>query len=200
MALTHTDLANRALSIIGTRLITAVETDQSKEAVLCRANLTASRRSILRMHPWKFACRRTILDEPNPEATAPLFGWANRHLLPANCVRLIRIEDCPDYEFEGRYLLTNTDPLYIKYIEEVAAYEDWDPACYEGTAHYLAWIICYALTQSQSLKDQIWQDMDRIVKAGRFVDSTESPNQTFDMDVWIRSRDVSANFIRDPMT
>lgn len=152
------------------------------------------------MHPWKFACKRGQFTAVDVDATAPLWGWSYRHELPVACVRLLSVDPEMDYNLEGRFIYSNAQEYNFRYIEEVTVYEDYDPACYEGVAHHLAWIICFALTQSLSLKDQIFKDMVTIIKQGRFVDSTEENSKMFNSDVWLPARDSSANFIRDPLT
>jgi hypothetical protein len=60
MAATPVEICNNALTLIGTRRITAL-TDPSKEARACNDNYDICRKSLLRMHPWNFAMTRVPL-------------------------------------------------------------------------------------------------------------------------------------------
>lgn len=60
MAASSLVLCNNALTLLGTRRITALA-DPSKEARACNDNYDACRRAVLRMHPWNFALKRVAL-------------------------------------------------------------------------------------------------------------------------------------------
>lgn len=60
MAANSTEIANGALTLIGARPISALS-DTSKEGRTCNANYDVARKAVLRLHPWNFATKRTIL-------------------------------------------------------------------------------------------------------------------------------------------
>lgn len=60
MATNSVEICNNALTIIGSRRITALS-DPSKEARACNDNYDICRKSLLRMHPWNFAMTRVEL-------------------------------------------------------------------------------------------------------------------------------------------
>lgn len=60
MATNSVEICNNALTLIGTRRITALS-DPSKEARACNDNYDICRKSLLRMHPWNFAMSRVEL-------------------------------------------------------------------------------------------------------------------------------------------
>lgn len=59
MATNSVEIANNALTIIGTRRITSLS-DTSKEGRACNDNYDICRKACLRLHPWNFAVKRTI--------------------------------------------------------------------------------------------------------------------------------------------
>ncbi|UOF78036.1 tail tubular protein A [Caudoviricetes sp.] len=60
MAATSVVICNNALTLIGSRRITALS-DPSKEARVCNDNYDTCRKAVLRIHPWNFACERVEL-------------------------------------------------------------------------------------------------------------------------------------------
>lgn len=60
MATNSVEIANNALTVVGTRRITALS-DTSKEGRVCNDNYDISRKACLRLHPWNFAVKRVVL-------------------------------------------------------------------------------------------------------------------------------------------
>lgn len=60
MATDSVEICNNALTLIGSRRITALS-DPSKEGRICNDNYNICRLAVLRMHPWNFATDRTEL-------------------------------------------------------------------------------------------------------------------------------------------
>jgi len=199
------DLFNRALGYIGTRSIQAFS-DNTKEASLCRQNYDLCRRVVLRMFPWRFASSRAVLSTPNANPVA--FEWTYAYDLPSDFVRVITVGNAidvfnPDIYWirEGEQILTDETILYMRYVYDYNDVDTFDPIFFESLALYLAWSICYSVTGSDTKVKSVWDDFQKIIKTGKFVDSTEHPWQSLDADMWINSR-VGPNqgFVRDPQT
>lgn len=199
MPVTTADLFNRALDLLGAQSIQSI-TDSSNEAITCARNWDQSRRVVLRLHPWNFAITRASL---TIGSTTPAFDWLYTFPLPALYLRLTLVDDCTvdDWRFEGGNILCNATTLKIAYVQDVSDPALWDPLAFEAIAHHLAWVTCFKITQSSTLKDQLMKDLTIALRQARFVDSTEDPKQDLDIDVWMRSRlGPASGFIRDPMT
>lgn len=61
MAANSVAIANAALAHVGTRRITSLS-DPSKEGRCCNDHYTESKNAVLRLHPWNFAIKRTVLE------------------------------------------------------------------------------------------------------------------------------------------
>lgn len=59
--MTETDIANLALSLIGGKPLTALDTDNTPQAISCRKWFDAARDEAQSGHPWNFASRRARL-------------------------------------------------------------------------------------------------------------------------------------------
>lgn len=56
--MTETDIANLALSMIGGKNLTALDTDNTPQAIACRRWFDPARDEALASHPWNFAMQR----------------------------------------------------------------------------------------------------------------------------------------------
>ena len=86
---------NAALSHLGIRAKILAFDEDSVEANACRTHWDGLRDLSLRLHDWNFArvtVRLATLPEPaDPEGLLPARRWRYRHALPADCLRLRRV-------------------------------------------------------------------------------------------------------------
>lgn len=101
------DIANRALSLIGTRSQIASLTEQSNEAIACNKWIDTTRHEILRIAPWNSAlnfnslaliCAAPGTPENPAVATSTMWTkgippppWAYEYAYPTDCVRLLYV-------------------------------------------------------------------------------------------------------------
>lgn len=124
---------------------------------------------------------------------------------PANLLRVLSVTDESghkvDYRLEGPEVISNDTPLIIRGVYDVTDYTLMDTLFYQAFSLYLAWLICYPLTQSNKMKDNIQQDFIKIMRRARHVDSGEDPMRRLTCDEWVDARDSAVmGFVRDPMT
>lgn len=60
--MTETEIANLAISLIGGKSLTALDTDASAQAISCRKWFDTARDEALIAHPWNFAMKRARLE------------------------------------------------------------------------------------------------------------------------------------------
>lgn len=133
---------------------------------------------------------------------APAYGWTFKHALPTDSLRLLHVNnDSGEWRREGDYILANEDSLEVQIIQDVTDYDEMDPDFLEALAYYLAWEICYRVTQNQNLKAQMLEDYGAVVRRARFVESTEDSPKQIEAEDWLDARVSGAGqFVRDPMT
>ena len=115
---------------------------------------------------WKFAIDRTSLAA---DGTAPSWGWANRYLLPTDCLRFIppTVDGSWDgtpvpYEEEGGYLLTEaTSPLRLRYIKRVTNEGLFSNGFCEVLALRLALLMSHWVTGKASMTQTLQAVFDR---------------------------------------
>jgi len=159
---TTTDIANLALSEIGARQLTDIETDTTEEGKACRQFYTITRDSLLRSYQWNFATKRAELTS----TTAPTTEWTSAWTLPSDHVRLIRIvgEDPSNpvrkFALEGRKLLVTgvdaaTEHINIVYVCNSAAITDYDSLFIEALVFKLASKIARRITEDMSMENDV---------------------------------------------
>jgi hypothetical protein len=220
----HIPVANSALTLVGTRLISAV-TDASKECALLKANWDTYRRAVLRDGIWKFAKQYVGLRlDPNygPNNSAlpaganantsgiqgsPSNAYAYRYSLPADFIRLVNFNDFKGdsdgsdapYRVMGGFIYTNMSYANLTYVSDVSESQAsgivlWDPLFCEALSAYIYQALCKTLTGAEADPKRYKDAMQK----ARFVDSVEDPSVQLDVDVWLQSRVGSQSLFRDP--
>ena len=182
MSSTALDLCNQALALAGEEAILTLD-EQTRNAALCRAHYGATLREVLRSSTWNSARARVTL---SPLAESPSFGWQYQYQLPADFIRVVRINDAqadavqgPLYEIEGRKLLTNHSPLNLVYIRnpEIAdgtgVYE-LDPLLARAVVVLLASKLAWPLQSSRTLRESLLSEYDNILRQARVMNRMES--------------------------
>ncbi|MBF0188921.1 MAG: hypothetical protein HQL50_13445 [Magnetococcales bacterium] len=178
-------ICNLALSKIGEESITALS-DNSQTARHCALLYEPMRDAVLQAHAWNFATSRVELGR---STDTPAFGYAYNYALPADCVRVIQMED-PDtnYKVEGRNLLTDASEAKIIYIKSVTDPNQFTPLFIEALSARLAMELAIPITDSNTLTRSLVQLYEAKIQEARQADATEgTPNEIID-STWISAR------------
>jgi hypothetical protein len=180
------DVCNRALDKLGQNPITSLD-DGNKAANLCTRSWPIVRDQVLREHPWNFAVKRKIL---SPSTTLPEWGFAYQHPLPSDCLRLIEIYNMSsdEYVVEGKYILADTDKVYIRYITRIEDPNIYDALFVDLVALRLAFEMVEGLTQSTTKKDWLWEEYKDALTRTKKADGQENPPVSFETDPWLSAR------------
>lgn len=168
------EVANLALALVGEERISSLAADTSKAARLCDAFMSSVRDTCLVAHPWNFACRRTTLPALT---TTPTFGWDYAYQVPADCLRVLRLDSTDPHEpwaREGNSVLCNmAAPLGIRYIARISDSGAWSPLFVELMAATLATRLAVPLSASQQTRDALATERARILREARSIDAAE---------------------------
>ncbi len=197
MASSITEIANLALTYIGADLITSLD-DPQKSAILIKQNWPICRDAVLRAYPWNCAVKRDVLA---PLADQPAYGWSYSFLLPPDCLRTLGLESgwsasgartsrftAEPFTIEGRKLQCNSNIVKIKYIARVEDPNEYDALLSQALAAYLAHLLAMPIVQSNSLKEQMWEQYKLAVREARSVDAQENSLQMVEATDWLESR------------
>jgi hypothetical protein len=155
---TITDICNAALSHCGTRSKVSSLDEPSPEALACITHFAMARDATLRAFDWNFARLTVAL----ADLGSPPARWAYRYALPADCVRLRRLNDAPVLKYPETFfemaadtdptgavisvILTDLSPVSAIYTARVTDPLRWDQGFIDAMAYALAGRICFELT------------------------------------------------------
>jgi hypothetical protein len=193
-------IVNSALTKLGAKRITSLS-DNVKEAREMNALYELRRDFLLRVYNWSFAMKRESLPALSD---APEWGYTMAYQLPTDCLRVVQVNDIwqvpglsdsmggPDsepYKIEGRTIVTDfTAPLYLRYIKRVTDTGEFDAAFSETLAIDLAFNGCEAITQSNTKKESLREDLKASIRMAIRANAIELPPEEIPDDSWMLSR------------
>lgn len=185
MAASWVTIANSALTKLGAKAITSLD-DNTPEARACKLRYEACRDIVLRSHPWNCAVKRIIL---SPLVGSPVFDFAYRFQIPSDSIRVLWLGDNIDeYRINGREILCDAAEVKLIYIAKISDPNDLDSLLADCISCYLAWDICYKITQSATLKGQLFNDYMYALRNARNIDSKEEPAGSLHANYYLDSR------------
>ncbi len=152
-------ICSNALQLLGDKPIASFE--DGTVGAGRSANLWPTvRDALLRAHPWNCATRRVLLA---PLATAPVFDFAHKFLLPGDWLKTVQVGRkgfAPPFRSEGRAILANINPLPLVYIFRNEDPATWDSALVHVAELKMAAALAYPITTSTSLRESMAQEAE----------------------------------------
>ena len=145
-------ICSNALLLLGDKPIASL-TENTDRALLCGNLWPQVRDQILRAHPW--ACSRVTVTLAS-EATAYSFDWDYSYLLPGDCMRVLQVGtrgERPEYEIQGRRVLTDISSLPLVYQKQLDDPTQWDAAMVDAACAEMVSRLAYPITKSASLAE-----------------------------------------------
>lgn len=172
--MTDTEIASAALNALATEGITSFE-DDSDEARAVQSFYPMVRDLVLGERVWSFAKKQFILD---PHADAPLFGWLKKFELPAEVIRVHRVDDgsgayTMPWELQGRFILANVDRVYVTAVRREEDTSLYSPGFSLSLALRLAAVLAVPMKENRQLKADIWEEYKFELKEAAGVDGTQ---------------------------
>ena len=146
---------------------------------------------------WKFATRVAKLSYSS--SVTPSFGHNRAFEKPTDYVRLCAL--CSDefyqatlmhYEEEAGFWFASIDDIYVKYVSNDASYGNdltlWTPGFSSYVAAALAYKACNRITQSKTSKDDLKDEMDRLLGLAKSTDAMSGPPKVAPEGSWNRAR------------
>ena len=185
MATSETGIANSALAKIGGARIISLN-DSTREALLMKEQYDKIRQQLLRAHPWNFAIVRMNLAAL---VTTPAFKYSKQYRVPSDCLRVLDIHvNGFEWEKEGDLIVTDSPDLGIRYVKDVTEVARFDACFAECLAIKLAADVCYAITQSTTLKTLLDEEFKKTIQESRSFDGQEGGPKRRYANEWLYSR------------
>jgi hypothetical protein len=183
MAESKVEIANSALIKLGAQTIMSFD-DMTKEARLIKTRYTPCLKACLRNHIWNFAIKRVTL---SPLLTTPSFEFTYEFQLPSDFVRIYEIND-QEYRIENGKILANTNVLELRYVYHCDEPMLYDSLFSEMFATYIAWDLSYALTQSNTVRSEMWGAHTELLRQARSVNAKEEVHDVVTANLFDESR------------
>ncbi|QYU68576.1 hypothetical protein J4558_00040 [Leptolyngbya sp. 15MV] len=182
------DICNMALDHVSAPPIIALD-GETETSRLCQRNYPLARDSGLRAYPWPSVRASAILA---PLAEAPPWGFAYAYQVPADCLRVLVVQD-DDYRgwrVEGRRLVTNQGPtLPIRYIRRETDTTQYDALLVDAIALNLAMRLCGRLRESAvTLRELRGLYAEVLAEARRVAGQEQTPAPLRRGSGWLASR------------
>ena len=201
MPISETSILNMALGRLGAKRISDFDdvSEDSAQTIQCRLHYEQTRDALLRSHWWRFARGRKQL---SANATDPDFEYEYAYDLPNDFLRLW-IKPFEDnniglhnsrytFSMEGKQLLSDESPLYLRYIKKITDVTVFDPLFVEVLVLQLALKMCMPLSQDKGLYQMLYQEMRDVLNRVRTMDKQETNNIGYnDRGTWNSARQVN---------
>ncbi len=195
MNLSKLDLCNMALAMAGSsQEIHALDYSEGatvpNEARWCKRFWPLALAAVAREHNWK--CLTARKDISAQITTDPAFGYDAAYTLPADCARVLGLEDSTlDWTVEGRRLLTDETTVKIAYVRESEDTSLYDALFAEALVMRLAAYLAHAIhpESDSSRADALrsWHEKVSLPSAMR-ADAAERSPVVIESSTWKDSR------------
>jgi hypothetical protein len=164
MAISTVQIANFALSKIGSDATIESLTENSSEANICNLWIEHTRLQALAAYDWSFARVRATLAAHGDDAPT---DWAYRYIYPVDCVKARFLEnpggseaDPVPYAVEqsdsgSKSIVTDLNEAKLIYTKDVTVPGLYTPYFIEAYAVLLGAHVAYALTGKANLEDKL---------------------------------------------
>lgn len=182
-------IINAALSKIDGNAITSIGQD-GVEGEVSQTLYTLTRDALLASHPWNFAIGRSEL---TLDASAPAFEFDNQYLLPADCLRCVKLYNTSlMWKKEGNRLLTDASTAQLIYIKKVTDTGLFSPGFTEALITKLAAEMTVKITGSQTAAQGLYQEFKDKLKDAKKQDGQEGLMDDFVVDTFTSARYINS--------
>lgn len=191
MATADVDIVNSSLAKLGAPRIAALS-DNVRAAIICNEQYAKMRKKLISSHPWNFATYRVALALT---ANTPVYEYSSEFLLGSDVLRVLETDlpEAEPWEVEfnvdnNKVLLCNSSAVNIKYLKDITDPTKFPPYFEEALACLLAWDVSYAITQSVTVAQNMYNLYKNEVREARSMDAQEAGRQSFETNPWIDVR------------
>lgn len=200
MALSKTDIANQALGRVGQKAIMDLNDTTSPPARVCNNVFEQSVRELGRLAEWQCLTKRVELGQLSSD---PDFGWDHQYQLPADYLRMIKLNGLNAWEaqdfyvIEGKRILCDEDEAKIVYVAYVEDSTQYDALFTSALAVLIASKIAVPLRQDEALADRLLSEFEtKTLPSARRIDGNEAKKRQYNYfreSKWLKSRISSTN-------
>ena len=179
MAATNIEICSDAIVELGGKPITDFAATQL--AIDAGRLYTLEKSRLMRIHPWSFLRRQTIL---SVYATAPLFDWSYAFKLPTSCIRVWRVGwidrlvDCEIHSVNGsaelQVMCNIADDLPVVYSADIAE-ANWPSWFADLLGVHMQARLAYRVSNSRTLAADKKTEAEAMLRMYRGIHGSEEP-------------------------
>lgn len=171
---TSIDIANRALILLGGRLITSF-VDSSNEAQISKTLYPSTRDYVLRAYPWASLKKRAELAEL---ADKPISGFLHQYKAPTDSIRVLEVHSSgkvrvDKWELNGDNVLCDAKPVSIVYLDGTVPEAKWSHQLVQACVYRLASEMAYPITGNSTAQGNFSALFTQALDEARTTDSLE---------------------------
>jgi hypothetical protein len=201
MAQNVVEIYNLALSAVGTRVLIGGETEDSREAEICRLWYPTVRDIALRAAHWS-SCRLSTSIALDATASSgdwaegdPDPPWVYRYALPNDFLYPRFLDTYANFELteynSTPMLLSNAEAPILTYTRRVEVPSTWDVDLYNAIVMSLAATICVPLNGKVDRARNLLQEADRAILNARIQQANANSMPMESIPDWLLARGVS---------
>lgn len=185
MAITKTDICNKALTLVGAAPITNIDDDTNNARVLSNVYETALR-SVLAECKWNFATKRILLSVSTFAPEWSHTGESYSYQRPADLIRIFETNDKNAiWREEGEYIFSDTSGLGIKYVYFLDNPGKYPSYFVDAFVDRLCADIAYMIVNSSTLGDKYKNLYESVsLPKAESMNSQTGVQQTIQDDAW----------------
>lgn len=189
MAISKTDILNKALTLVGAQPVTSIDDDTTNAQILSRV-YEISLRGILAECKWNFATKRALLS-----VSADVLPWYDTgenivYIKPTDMIRIYGTSSpSASWREEGDYIVSDTAALGLRYVYFLDTPSKYPSTFVEAFVDKLASDISYAIVNSQTLGEKFYKLYEGIsLPKATSANSQTGIQQTLQDDSWELSK------------
>lgn len=178
------DLFNDALGQLGHTRIDTLDDDNDQLVQVIKTFRHTLRRSTLQDHNWNFATRWTELAQ---DTATPPAKWAYQYTVPADALRVWRIDECDSTSWEIilgadsiKKLATDQTTVTAEITYDVTNPDQWSGMFYQALAAGYAWKLAGPIIggpEGRQIAEQKRQDFFNLLLEAKAIDGQEQSPQ-----------------------
>lgn len=191
MAISKTELINKALTLVGANPITSIDDETNNARIVSRV-YEISLRSILSECKWNFATKRVLLSTVT-ETLAWYYTGDNEAYVYQRPVDVIRIFGTNDsdaiWREEGDYIISDTSGLGVLYVYYLDNPDKYPASFIEAFGDKLAGNIAYMILNDASKAKDMYEKYQTITLPNARAENSQIGKQQYMQDdAWLNAK------------
>lgn len=185
MAITKTDIINKALTMVGASPVISIDDDTNNARILSRVYEIALK-SVLAECKWNFATKRSNLSAVVNTLDFNDIGEENVYAKPTDMIRIFSTNPVrAQWREEGDYIISDSSDLGVRYVYYLDTPSKYPIYFVEAFADKLASDIAYAIVNSATLATTFIEKYEKIsLPKALAANSQTGIQQVLQDDAW----------------